>query len=137
MAYWYGFSYSSSDGNSTDSGVAGYRFQPQRQRPVLSDRPDVCVGEGTREIEMTRRETTSPETASTGVNVLSDLTMKTTASSRQSSPHLSYIHIHTQCYKIKSLALHNEENSQKQLDRRSQSNSGSSASETAVTVTSL
>ena len=49
--------------------MAGYRFQPQRQRPVLSDRPDVR-GEDPREIEMTRRETTSPEadTASTGVN---------------------------------------------------------------------
>jgi len=51
--------------------VAGYRFQPQRQRPVLSDRPDVRGGEDPREIEMTRRETTSPvaETASTGVNI--------------------------------------------------------------------
>ena len=51
--------------------MAGYRFQPQRQRPVLSVRPDVRGGEGDpREIEMTRRETTSPEadTASTGVN---------------------------------------------------------------------
>ena len=48
--------------------MAGYRFQPQRQRPVLSDRPDVRGGEDPREIEMTRRETTSPETASTGVN---------------------------------------------------------------------
>ena len=36
----------------------GYRFQPQRQRPVLSDRPDVRGGEDPREIEMTRRETT-------------------------------------------------------------------------------
>ena len=45
--------------------MAGYRFQPQRQ---LSDRPDVRSGEDPREIEMTRRETTSPEseTASTG-----------------------------------------------------------------------
>ena len=39
----------------------------------LSDRPDVRGGEDPREIEMTRRETTSPnpaeaETASTGVN---------------------------------------------------------------------
>ena len=50
--------------------MAGYRFQPQRQRPVLSYRPDVRGGEDPREIEMTRRETTSPEadTASTGVN---------------------------------------------------------------------
>ena len=51
--------------------MAGYRFQPQRKRPVLSHRPDVCGGEDPREIEMTRRElTTSPETASpsTGVN---------------------------------------------------------------------
>ena len=50
--------------------MAGYRFQPQRQRPVLSDIPDVRGGEDPREIEMTRRETTSPEadTASTGVN---------------------------------------------------------------------
>ena len=50
--------------------MAGYRFQPQRQRPVLSDRPDVRGGEDPREIEMTRRETTSPEadTASTSVN---------------------------------------------------------------------
>ena len=50
--------------------MAGYRFQPQRQRFVLSDRPDVRGGEDPREIEMTRRETTSPEadTASTGVN---------------------------------------------------------------------
>ena len=48
--------------------MAGYRFQPQR--PVLSDRPDVRGGEDPREIEMTRKETTSPEadTASTGVN---------------------------------------------------------------------
>ena len=78
-----------------DSEVAGYRFQPQRQRPVLSDRPDVRGGEDPREIEMTRSETTSPEadTASTGVN------------SRQTSHHLSYIHIHTLCYKIKSLAF--------------------------------
>ena len=47
--------------------MAGYRFQPQRQRPVLSNRPDVRVGEDPREIEMTRRETTSSEseTAST------------------------------------------------------------------------
>ena len=45
--------------------MAGYRFQPQRQ---LSDRPDVRGGEEPREIEMTRRKTTSPETASTGVN---------------------------------------------------------------------
>ena len=50
--------------------MAGYRFQQQRQRPVLSDRPYVRGGEDPREIEMTRRETTSPEseTASTGVN---------------------------------------------------------------------
>ena len=48
--------------------MAGYRFQPQRQRPVLSDRPDVRGGEDPREIKMMRRETTSPETASTGVN---------------------------------------------------------------------
>ena len=41
--------------------MAGYRFQPQRQRPVLSNRPDVRGGEDPREIEMTRRETTSPE----------------------------------------------------------------------------
>ena len=42
--------------------MAGYRF------PVLSDRPDVRGDEDPREIEMTRRETTSPEadTASTG-----------------------------------------------------------------------
>ena len=48
----------------------GYRFQPQRQRAVLSDRPDVRGGEDPREIEMTRRETASSETetASTGVN---------------------------------------------------------------------
>ena len=59
--------------------MAGYRFQPQRQRPVLPDRPDVSGFEDPREIEMTRRETTSPvpvavavaETASpsTGVNI--------------------------------------------------------------------
>ena len=48
--------------------MAVYRFQPQRQRPVLSDRPDVRGGEDPREIEMTRRETTIPESASTGVN---------------------------------------------------------------------
>ena len=50
--------------------MAGYRFQPQRQSSVLSDRTDVRGGEDPREIEMTRRETTSPEadTASTGVN---------------------------------------------------------------------
>ena len=50
--------------------MAGYRFHPQRQRLVLSDRPDVRGGEDPREIEMTRRETSSPEadTASTGVN---------------------------------------------------------------------
>ena len=51
--------------------MAGYRFQPQRQRPVLSDRPDVRGGEDPREIEMTRRETTSPESetaSATGVN---------------------------------------------------------------------
>ena len=54
----YGFSDSSSDGNSTDSEVAGYRFQPQRQTPVLSDRPEVRGGDDPREIEMTRRETT-------------------------------------------------------------------------------
>ena len=41
--------------------MAGYRFQPQRQRLVLSHRPDVRGGEDLREIEMTRRETTSPE----------------------------------------------------------------------------
>jgi len=50
---------SSSDGNSTDSEVAGYRFQPQIQRPVLSVRPDGLGGEDPRKIEMTRRETTS------------------------------------------------------------------------------
>ena len=55
--------------------MAGYRFQPQRQRPVWSDRPDVRGGEDPREIEMTRRETTSPEadTASTGVNNVNDI----------------------------------------------------------------
>ena len=49
--------------------MAGYRF------PVLSDRPDVLGGEDPREIEMTRRETTSPEadTASTGVNNVNDM----------------------------------------------------------------
>ena len=51
--------------------MAGFRFQPQRQRPVCQT--DVRGGEDPREIEMTRRETTSPksaeaETASTGVN---------------------------------------------------------------------
>ena len=58
MACQYGFSDSSPDENSTDSEVAGYRFQPRRQRPVLSDRPDVRGGEDPREIEMTRGETT-------------------------------------------------------------------------------
>ena len=53
------FSDSSSDGNSTDSEVAGYIFQPQRQRPVLSDRPYVRGSKDPREIEMTKRETTS------------------------------------------------------------------------------
>ena len=55
--------------------MTGYRFQTQRQRTVLSDRPDVRGGEDPREIEMTRRETTSPEsetaspsTGGTGVN---------------------------------------------------------------------
>ena len=49
--------------------MAGYRFQPQRQRLMLSDRPDVRGGEDPREIEMTRRETSpESETASTGVN---------------------------------------------------------------------
>ena len=38
---------------------------------MLSDRPDVRGGEDPREIEMTRKETTSPETASTGVNNVS------------------------------------------------------------------
>ena len=49
--------------------MAGYRF------PVLSDRPDVRGGEDPREIEMTRRETTSLEadTASTGVNNVNDM----------------------------------------------------------------
>ena len=55
--------------------MAGYRFQPQRQKLVLSDRPGVRGGEDPREIEMTRRETTSPEaeTASTGVNNVNDM----------------------------------------------------------------
>ena len=49
--------------------MAGYRFQPQRQSPD-GVRQTRCGGEDPREIEMTRRETTSPEadTASTGVN---------------------------------------------------------------------
>ena len=95
--------------------MAVYRFQPQRQRPVFSDIPDVRGGEDPREIEITRTETTRVRdgidaTGDSGVNndnvtVLSDLTTKTTASSRQTSPHLSYIHMHTQCYKIKSLAF--------------------------------
>ena len=38
--------------------MAGYIFQPQRQRPVLSDRPDVRGGEDPREIEMMIRGTT-------------------------------------------------------------------------------
>ena len=37
-----------------DAEVAGYRFQPQRQRPVLSDRPDVRGGEDPKGIEMKR-----------------------------------------------------------------------------------
>ena len=34
--------------------MAVYRFQPQRQRPVLSDIPDVRGGEDPRETEMKR-----------------------------------------------------------------------------------
>ena len=34
-----------------------------------------------------------------------DPTMKTTSTTRQTSPHLSYVHIHTLRYKIKSLAF--------------------------------
>ena len=53
--------------------MAGYRFQPLRQRPVLSGRPDVRGGDDPRDIEMTRRETTSPETAPTGSGVNNDM----------------------------------------------------------------
>ena len=48
-----------------DSEVAGYRFQPPRQRSMLSDRPDVRGGEDPREIEM-MRNSPEAETASTG-----------------------------------------------------------------------
>ena len=37
--------------------------------------------------------------------LLSDLSMKTTTSNRQTIPHISYIHIHIVGYKIKSLTL--------------------------------
>ena len=53
--------------------MAGYIFQPQRQRLVLSDRPYVRGGEDPREIAMTRRETTSPETASSSTGVNNDM----------------------------------------------------------------
>ena len=45
-------------------------FSHKDKALTVSDRPDVLGGEDPREIEMTRRETTSPEadTASTGVN---------------------------------------------------------------------
>ena len=51
------------------------RIQKWLDRPVLSDRPDVRGGEDPSEIEMTRRETTSPEadTAWTGVNNVNDM----------------------------------------------------------------
>ena len=45
-------------------------FSHKDKALTVSDRPDVRGGKDPREIEMTRRETTSPEadTASTGVN---------------------------------------------------------------------
>ena len=45
-------------------------FSHKDKALTVSDRPDVRGGEDPREIEMTRRETTSPEAdmASTGVN---------------------------------------------------------------------
>ena len=45
-------------------------FSHKDKALTVSDRPEVRGGEDPREIEMTRRETTSPEadTASTGVN---------------------------------------------------------------------
>ena len=53
--------------------------------------------------------------------LLSDLTMKTTTNSRQTSPHISYIHMHTLVYVTKTIHLHssNEENSQNKKMSRS------------------
>ena len=63
--------------------------------PVLSDRTDVRGREDPMEIEMTRRETTSPEadkaSPSTGDRVVSD---------RQQPPNFSSLVLHTYTYTV-------------------------------------
>ena len=62
-----------------------------------------------------------------------DLTMKTTINSRQTSPHVSFIHIHTHGYKNNRSHFSNDENSQnKRADL-----DGSFFGGSAVTVKSL
>ena len=77
----------------------GYRFQPQRQRPMVLDRPDVRGGEDPREIEMTRRETTSPETASTRLVSTMKCTVRPNyENDRQQSPNFSSLDLRTYTY---------------------------------------
>ena len=55
MACCYGLSKSASEENVTDAEVPVYRFQPQRQRHVLEDRPEATGHEkvDTQEAELT------------------------------------------------------------------------------------
>ena len=81
--------------------MAGYRFQPQTQRPVLSVRPDVRGGEDPREIEMTRRETTSPEPRQTRHRLVSTMTCTVRPNhenDRQQPPNFSSLVLHTYTY---------------------------------------
>ena len=59
MACCYGLSKSSGEEDFTDAEVSEYRFQPQRQRHVLEDRPEASgrEKEDTREGELTKRQT--------------------------------------------------------------------------------
>ena len=52
-----------------------------------------------------------------GDHLLSDLTMKSTTYNRQTTPHISYIN--TLSYKIKSLTLLKQNNSQNKLAQKS------------------
>ena len=55
-----------------------------------------------------------PSAYSTGDLTFNYLTMKTITYNRQATPHISYVHIHTLGYKIKTLTLLKEVNFTKQ-----------------------
>ena len=114
-----------------------YKDFSHKDKGLCCQTDQICVVVKTQgKLKWREEKQPESETASTGVNndnvtVFSDLTMKTTASSLQTSTHLSYIHMHTQCYKITCIPLTKKIHKSNSI-ADPDGNSGSS-----VTVTSL